>query len=371
MKFKRVRKGSRLSSRSLLRRCIIFLGVALVYRFGFVLSDVRSTIRSSSASVYYNGVYWNDFLQTRQYMNSLATDDPTKDWQRHLLEWNKGKPFRRALILSCGNGFVERDLYDKGIISSGVGIDIDEELLSRAQASALSGDYPFDYFRMDSNKDSLPSSDFDIVINHAALHHIAYIDFHTRSLYNLLLQTGGILVSFDFVGPHRNQYPDDQWKAMVELNEASDACFRHPQLRYPHLPTMLSVDPSEAVHSELIVETLRRYFEPEWLRFLNGPLAYELLTHNPNLDDSECAKNRNLSEHIDHILREDEAYAQINPGSSLFMYSIMKPRSSVPSKQELKSWSEEECIRERAAHSRNGLYYHVTRTHIAEYGQTL
>ena len=36
-------------------------------------SENHSTIKSSSSSVYYKGVYWNDFEQVRSYMNKLAT----------------------------------------------------------------------------------------------------------------------------------------------------------------------------------------------------------------------------------------------------------------------------------------------------------
>jgi ubiquinone/menaquinone biosynthesis C-methylase UbiE len=328
------------------------------------------TIAASSAAVYYAGSYWNDFEETRCYMNALATDEPSMDWKEHLFHWNNGRPFRKALILSCGNGFVERTLFDMGIILSAVGIDINNELLDRARTQARAGSYPFTYFSMDSNKRStFPAQDFDIVINHAALHHIAYIDFHLRALHDLLKKSGGVIVNYDFVGPHRNQYSDKQWKAMTELNERSNSCFRHPHLRYPHLPTMLRMDPSEAIHSELIVQTLLRYFEPVWFRYLNGQLAYGLLTHNSNLQTSSCSATSNLSEHISWILKSDAEFALSNDTGAMFMYSIMKPRSfkSFPS-YKLDKWKEEERRRENAARQNHGLYYGMTRPHLEQYG---
>jgi len=330
----------------------------------------KATIESYSATVYYNGIYWNDFELTRRYINTLATDDPSKDWQQHLFDWNDRRPFKKALILNCGNGFVERDLFNKGFIQSAVGVDINEDLLKVARSHTRSGHYPFRYLKRDSNANNdFGSSDFDLVVNHAALHHIAYIDQHVRGLAKLLQKSGGILVNFDFIGPHRNQYPDVQWNAMLELNSRSDPCFRHPRLKYPHLPTMLSTDPSEAVHSELIVDTLTRYFEPIWLRFLHGSLAYELLTHNSNLQPSTCRSTLNISQHIEWVLKEDHLYATKHAGSSLFMYSIMKTKKQSPTKADLRTWNVEELRREKRAQKRGGIYYDLTKSHIQEYGE--
>ena len=48
-------------------------------------------------------------------------------------------------------------------------------------------------------------------------------------------------------------------------------------LAYPHLPTMLVSNPSEAQHSELIMEAMRRYFFVDLFRPLGGPVAYPIL----------------------------------------------------------------------------------------------
>lgn len=331
------------------------LCVSLAYS-SYSLQD-KPTITSSSSAVYYQGVYWNNFVETQHYMNALATDDAETDWQTHLLNWNNGKSFRNALILSCGNGFVERTLYDRGIIQAAVGIDVDLALLEIARTHA-DGKYPFKYVLLDSNKNSdFPWGDFDLVVNHAALHHIAYIDFHVRSLYRLLRRSGGTIVNYDYVGPHRNQYSDDHWNAIIDLNNRSHPCFRHPDLVYPHLPTMLSVDPSEAIHSELIVETLRRYFEPQWFRYLNGQLAYALLTHNRNLQHHSCHAKMNISSHVQWVLNEDRLYAEKYRNDGLFLYSIMTPRIDAPKNADLDRWSLEESKRENKARRQHGLYY--------------
>ena len=334
-------------------------------------SDTSTTIEASSSEVYYSGVYWNDFEEVRSYMNKLSTGDPSLHWHEHLLSWNGGKPFRKALIVSCGNGFVERDLYSKGIILSAVGIDINQDLLRAARAEASKHNIPLTYYRIDSNKqDDFPDDSYDLVLNHAALHHVAYVDFHIRALSRVLRRTpGGILVNYDYVGPHRNQYDADTWDTMLKIDKDSDACFRKPNFerRYPHLPTMLLTDPSEAIHSELLLTTLDRYFEPVWLRFLNGALAYELLTHNENLQ-AECHSGAQLQDHIKKVIELDENFSQTHRGRELFMYSILKPRASLPSETDLHTWTNEENIREATALQNGGIYYPLTLAHIRSHG---
>tara|TARA_B100000482_G_scaffold182306_1_gene156195 strand:+ start:444 stop:1631 length:1188 start_codon:yes stop_codon:yes gene_type:complete len=323
----------------------------------------RSTITASTASVYYSGNYWNDFDQVRSYMNSLSTGNPSVDWKEHLFAWNGRKPFKKAMIISCGNGFVERDLLSKGIILSAVGIDVNEQLLDAARTEAQKYDLPVRYYRVDSNKeDTFPEDGYDIVVNHAALHHIAYIDFHVRALSRLLQRSpGGVLVNYDYVGPHRNQYDADTWEMIIALDKQSDPCFRLPNINqgYPHIQTMLALDQSEAIHSELIMSVLDRYFEPLWLRYLNGALAYTLLTHNKNLQQP-CSTGADLAEHIHKVLEADSKYTASHRGSELFVYSIMKPRTNSPSRAVEDVWSREEDQRERAAQQNGGVYYSPT-----------
>ena len=46
------------------------------------------------------------------------------------------------------------------------------------------------------------------------------------------------------------------------------------KMSYPHVPTMIATDPTEAIHSDLIVETLARYFDLVEVRPVGGAIAY-------------------------------------------------------------------------------------------------
>jgi len=306
-------------------------------------SEVPDTIEASSANVYYSDIYWNDFNPVQKYLNQLATGDERTDWRSHLLHLNKGRPFKKVLVLSCGNGWVERDMHEVGLIESAVGVDINRELLDQAEKGAAAKNLPFSYFHHDSNKyKDFPGSGYDLVLNHASLHHVAYIDFHTRAVWRVLLRDGGILVNYEFTGPHRNQYPQYQWEFMENMNDKFDKSVKR-DLAYPHLPTMLVMDPSEAIHSDLIVKTLHRYFTSIWDRKLNGAIAYELLSHVPGLKELPVDI---LNRHIDSVLNADQKFAKENPESYMFWYSIMRPKALVSS-SDMEIWTSKENFREK------------------------
>ena len=167
-----------------------------------------------------------------------------------------------------------------------------------------------------------------------------------------LLAPDGVFVSWDYTGPHRNQYDATQWDALHRLNDELPPPLRK-RLNYPHLPTMLATDPSEAVHSELVLPTIARYFDVAHLRHLGGGLPYELLTFNDAMFDvaidsaTESAK----------ILAADVIYTDLHPFErSMFSYVIATPRRTPPSADDLVHWTTEEQAREAAAVAAGGRY---------------
>ena len=207
---------------------------------------------------------------------------------------------------------------------------------------------------MDVNSTSFPRQRFDLVVNVGAAHHIAYIDRVFRALCELLPDDGWF-VSFDYVGPHRNQYATATWEAVWELNSRLPESLRQ-DLRYPHLPTMLHDDPTEAIHSELVLSTFHRYFDVRECVLLGGALAYPLITHNDRLFASSDARLRDLW--VDRILAADEAYLAINEETSLFAYFAGQPDKVVLARtDELEAWARSEEEREFAAMKIGGQYY--------------
>ncbi len=254
-------------------------------------------------------------------MNRHATGDPDLAWWLHLRHW-RGRPFRRALSLNCGNGWVERQLLEHGVVESAIGIDIADDLLDQARGEAATRGLPIEYRRVDINTDDLGAvGEFDLVVNHAAAHHIAFIDRVFRQLCRLL-PDDGVLVSYDYVGAHRNQYPTQQWEAIWRANEDLRPELRK-RLRYPTVSAVVASDPTEAIHSELIVPTMRRYFDLEIANYVGGAVAYDILTFNDAFFDPSVDTHHAVMQ----VLAADAEYRAADPAAnSLFAYLVATPR---------------------------------------------
>jgi SAM-dependent methyltransferase len=210
------------------------------------------------------------------------------------------------------------------------------------------------YHRVDVNEARFPEDGYDLVVNHAAGHHISHIDRVFRALA-ARLRPDGVFVSWDYVGPHRNQYPGDMWEAAHRVNITLPADLRSP-MHYPLLEEMLTGDPTEAVHSELVLDVMRRYFTLEHERALGGGIAYLLLTHNPAVLDRPAAET---GPWVAQILDHDAVFTDAAPDRTLFAYVIARPGPE-PDAASLDRWSIEEQEREERAAADGGRYYPPT-----------
>lgn len=315
------------------------------------------SIVNENVGVYYGDDYWNDLPQVEAWLNRKVSGDPDRYWGEHFKQ-TAGRAFKRALVLNCGNGNVEHGLLGHGVMEEAVGVDYSDELLAEARRAARDEGLPFRYQKLDINTAELPEEDFDLVVNHAAAHHIARIDRVFRELCRRL-PADGVFVSHDYVGPHRNQYRWDEWDAAANLNRTLPERFRQ-KMYYPHLVTMLKLDPTEAIHSELILPIMRRYFTIDELTPLGGALAYQLLTHNQQIfaageDDPERAET------VERILEADDEYTAGREDRTWFAYIVARPdKSSLDDTAQIDLWEREEEDREAAAVACGGEYYEHT-----------
>ncbi len=308
-------------------------------------------IAAASADVYYKGGYWNSYDVVVTEINRRVSGRPDRGYVDAFRDVVAQRRFARALFINCGNGWVEREMFQRGVFDEGVGIDFSDELLEQARANATG--LPISYHRVDINEAVFPDRRYDLVVNYAAGHHVAYLDKLLRALANVLTPDGWFM-NYDYIGPHRNQYPYEQWSAVWELNRRLPEEARQT-LKYPHLPTMLATDPSEAIHSDLFFETWKRYFDVATFRPIGGTLAYPLLTFNEAL--ARLAADRR-DEIIRDVMREDERYVQMHPGSTLFAFWCGTPKKDVLSDEPfLARWTLDEEARESRAREAGGIYY--------------
>ncbi|MBV8749203.1 MAG: class I SAM-dependent methyltransferase [Candidatus Eremiobacteraeota bacterium] len=311
-----------------------------------------SAIVAPNAAIYYTAGYWNDIKAVKDEISKRISGRTDVGYLQYFAE-RVGKTFGRALFLNCGNGWVERDFFKHGLIESAVGIDYSEELLAEARRHGR--DLPIRYVRGDIN-DAVFDERFDLIVNYAAAHHIAYPDRVFRNLCRHLV-TGGYFVNYDYIGPHRNQYPYEQWEAVWRLNNSLPREARQT-LRYPHFPTMLHDDPTEAIHSELTLETYGRYFTTDEYRAIGGALAYPILNFHRALERLEPTRRDEI---VETVMTADRRYLADNPGTELFAFWYGTPKHAVlRDRALLRRWEEDERVREERAQSTRGHYYEPT-----------
>ena len=312
--------------------------------------NVQTAVNDNSQA-YYHGQYWNDFQLVLEYMCENFTGNKHKWWVQDFKERFCEKPFEHGLVLNCGNGWVEREFIDLGLVSRITAFDYSRDLLRIAEKEK--GERPISYFQTDVNRIDFGDNQFDLIVNVASLHHVQYINRLCRIMCSTIKEDG-ILVNYDYIGPHRNQYPFKQWYYIKRVNRLLPDFIRKSPIAKPHLPTMIREDPTEAIHSELIIESVSRYFEIFERHDTGGGVAYQLLTHNPKLKN---VPTEELDIHIGKILALDKEYTNLNRVPPLFSYFLAKPRKSVLSdEKKLASYQKTEDLREEKAHKRHGAY---------------
>ncbi|HVB77132.1 MAG TPA: class I SAM-dependent methyltransferase [Candidatus Nitrosotalea sp.] len=313
--------------------------------------EVISSVPTDSG-VYYTSHYWNDLPRVVAYISENCTGDPTKSWQSDFLErFCPDGPFAHGLFANCGNGWAERDFIDRGIVRKATAFDYAHDLLDQAERER--GDRDITYFQADANRVDLGTDLYDLVVNVGALHHVQYINRMAAQLCRAMVE-GGTLVSYDYVGPGRNQYSRAHWRQVRAANRALPAPLRKDRLRQPHLPTMLVSDPTEAIHADLVLDSLSRFFTMTEVHQAGGGIAYELLTHNPKffgeVPDGEVAAE------LDVILAQDRRLGAAGKVPSLFAYYIARPNKAALGDASLDVFQAAEDARERWAARHRGTY---------------
>jgi SAM-dependent methyltransferase len=300
---------------------------------------------------HYADEYWNALWPVVDYLQRRSTGDPKLWWMDYLRDRYNPAGFERALVIGCGNGWVERDLFDRGVAKRFDAFDASEAYLSEAERAR--GDRPIHYFEADFRQLQLRDR-YDLVVNVAALHHAQYLYGATRVLAHALVPDG-LFVHWEYVGPSRNQYPRGQVRAMGEVRDSLPERFRTPHALRHDLRDMVLGDPTEAVHSSEIRRALLDYLDiVEW-RDLGGGIAYQLLWNHlaPFRDGSPEAEAA-----LERILAADAALSGTAGVPHLFAFAVMQRRRGADTIGATVRRLVREPVREAVA-QRSGGYYPV------------
>lgn len=233
-----------------------------------------------------DGVQWGECAAVARNIQVRCSGKPGIDWISDCEQFmgHLARP-RSALSLGCGFGQVDRIFRQRDIVQHILGIDVAQGAIAGAgKAARDAGLQGLEYRVVDLDVQDLPESEFDVVICHAALHHVFQIE-RVLGQVSRCLRPGGIFVLNEYVGPSQMQWP----KPHVELAEAllkmiprahrkqirfegyKDAVMRLP------LSTMNSSDPSESIRSHEIVPLVAARFIIVKARGFGGTLLMQLL----------------------------------------------------------------------------------------------
>jgi SAM-dependent methyltransferase len=271
------------------------------------MSDVESGAGAPKVDYYTVDRYWNDLPAVVDHQTRRLPGPDDEWWTAYLKRVYCTPPRKRALVIGCGNGWVDRQLADLGIAEHFDAFDVDPAFLAACEAER--GDRPIRYFVSDFRSFEATER-YDLIVNVAALHHAQYL-YHHCSRLAAALTPDGIFVHWEYIGPDRNQYRDDHVAHMEAVNQAMPERFHTSHRLRPYLSAMIVGDPTEAVHASEIVRAVGQYFTILERHDTGGGLAYQMLWNNiaefEDPSDTEAADV--LAELLDQDGRETDSGA--------------------------------------------------------------
>ena len=231
---------------------------------------------------------WLESDTIRRAMNKRISGSEDKNMYEWFIERHPQK-FNRVLIVGCGSGGLERDLYKMGVFLEALGIDISEASIGLAiEQAGLGGYQHIEYKVFDlEHDDCLVLGKFDLIIINMVAHHIQGLDVFFEKIERALTIEGVVILN-EYVGPNRFQHDDKTVNIINKLLKALDQ-----ELRINYLTSSLDIkneyfltpvqhfidtDPSEAIDSENILNNFLRYFNILEKRNYGGAINHMLLT---------------------------------------------------------------------------------------------
>lgn len=181
----------------------------------------------------------------------------------------KGLTFEKGLTLGCGAGRLERHLLASRLCRSFHGIDISENAIAEARATAERESLSLTYEVGDLNFVQLPQATFDLVVAQTSLHHVLFLEYVAEQVWQTLKPEGYLWIH-DFIGETQGQYDPERLAIINRL-----LALLPEKLRINHInkqtTTQIKIpepgelgSPFEKIRSEEIVGIFERWFTIEW-----------------------------------------------------------------------------------------------------------
>lgn len=209
--------------------------------------------------------------EIRRRWNEKCTGDPDLEYEDYVVS----KYFSHAndlkmLSVGCGTGARERKFAKYLNFSKIEGVDLAEKQIEEAKIHASESKLQnIRYFAGEFTSLNFEQGTYDAVLFNSSLHHFKDVNKLLETKVSPLLKTNGYLLIFEYVGPNRLQWTQQQLEFANQLlrdlplkyKTRYDSKSIKRRIYRPGLIRMLLVDPSEAIDSEAILPSLHQHFK--------------------------------------------------------------------------------------------------------------
>ncbi len=197
----------------------------------------------------------------REYLTRLRQGLSLEDWViRFILD---NRPRQRGLGIGTGSGEFELSLVKVGMVEQYDFFDVSQGMLDRGYelATQMKIADRVNFFCLDVGNLALPNNHYDLVTFSHSLHHMIELK-KVLSLARAALRPGGVLFADEYVGPDRFAFPESDLRMARQLYNVLNPVLKcpWPAMPVPDPAEVMEADPTEAVHSTEIIETIRTIF---------------------------------------------------------------------------------------------------------------
>lgn len=296
--------------------------------FYFVFSKLR-VIPSARISSKWNDYKSNsDFWlipEVQQRWNKLITGNPTMLYEDYVVNkyFSESKELK-MLSIGCGDGYHDRNFAKYDCFSQIDAIDFSKKTIDNAVKSAKENNLNINYFSGDFKSTRFENEFYDLILFNSSLHHFSAVEQTLRDYVKPLLNKNGILVVFEYCGPKRLQWTDEQIKKSDALLKGMPEKFKYlydgksikKRNFRPGILRMLLVDPSEAVDSQAIVSSLKKHFKTIEHVNLGWNILHILLKGISQNFINDKRETKELLKHL--FIEEDKFLSEGNASDAIF-----------------------------------------------------
>ena len=232
-------------------------------------------------------IFWWDSDFVIRHVNTLVydIDSPilSEGLNQLLINRLNGRVLKLGVSVGFGTGGKEMRLLELGVVEKFILFELSDEAIKIAyeKAKVLNLINRIEFVHGDAFAYSFENTEIELVHWNNSLHHMFDVRDAVKWSYDIL-SPGGVFYMDDYVGANRFQFPEYILKIVDEIrNGIPYKYLKHPfidgYILGPYINHGLDEinDPSEAVDSERILESVRIYF-PKAKIILTGGIVYSI-----------------------------------------------------------------------------------------------